>query len=251
MAKINGKDLHSFVCKEDIRCLVNKGMDHSHTNNMTSKSNILNLLNKYSSVLKRRYLRETITLSLMSMLSNAGDYGTTLFLPNILSALVPKQYLYFLPLAGFFARIPGIVFMSIIIEWPEVGRLRSLKLFTCLTALFLLLGGLVRTPVATSIFLVLVYFNQEPLTPLLDTYTSEVYPTAIRSVALAVTNLCSDVLTIGTPLLNGYIADKAEQMPWLFGVVTAVMYAIAFGLSFILKKETRGRNLVDNIMSTS
>jgi sugar phosphate permease len=181
------------------------------------------------------------------MLSNSADYGTTLFLPNILSTLVPKQYLYFLPLAGLFARIPGVMFMSIIIEWPEVGRLRSLKLFAFLTALFLLLGGLVRTPVATSVFLLLVYFNQEPLTPLLDTYTSEVYPTGIRAVALAMTNLCANIFTIGTPILNGYIADKALQLPWLFGVVTAAMYVIIFGLAFVLNKETRGKYLMDTI----
>ena len=248
MAKINGKDLIRFVCKDDLEIHYKK--EQSTDGTTSRKSTICKLLKKYSSVFKRQYLRTTIILSLIVMLSNSGDYGTTLFLPNILSALVPKQYLYFLPLAGLFARIPGVMFMSIIIEWPEVGRLRSLKLFAFLTALFLLLGGLVRTPVATSVFLLLVYFNQEPLTPLLDTYTSEVYPTGIRSVALAITNLCANILTIGTPILNGYIADKAVQLPWLFGVATAVMYVIAFGLAFVLNKETRGKHLMDTISAT-
>ena len=247
MAKINRKDLNRFVCKDDLETHYKEQSTYGTT---SCKSTLYNLLKKYSSVFKRQYLRTTIILSLIVMLSNSGDYGTTLFLPNILSTLVPKQYLYFLPLAGLFARIPGVMFMSIIIEWPEVGRLRSLKLFAFLTALFLLLGGLVRTPVATSVFLLLVYFNQEPLTPLLDTYTSEVYPTGIRAVALAITNLCANILVIGTPILNGYIADKAVQLPWLFGVVTAVVYVTAFGLSFILNKETRGKHLMDTISTT-
>ena len=244
MAKTNRKDLSGILCKDSLAAQYAEQKIDKRT---SCKSTICNLFKKYSSIFKRQYLRTTIILSLITMLSNAGDYGTTLFLPNILSALVPQQYLYFLPLAGLFARIPGVMFMSIIIEWPEVGRLRSLKLFGFLTALFLLLGGLVRTPVATSVFLLLVYFNQEPLTPLLDTYTSEFYPTGIRAVALAMTNLCADVLTIGTPILNGYIADKVHQLPWLFGVVSAAMYAIIFGLAFGLTKETRGKHLMDTI----
>lgn len=247
MAKINRKDLSRSLCKDD---LMTHHKDQRTESSSSCKSTICNLVKKYSSIFKRQYLRTTIILSLIVMLSNSADYGTTLFLPNILSTLVPQQYLYFLPLAGLFARIPGVMFMSIIIEWPEVGRLRSLKLFAFLTALFLLLGGLVRTPVATSVFLLLVYFNQEPLTPLLDTYTSEVYPTGVRAVALAMTNLCANILTIGTPILNGYIADKALQLPWLFGVVTAAMYVIIFGLAFVLNKETRGKYLMDTI-STS
>ena len=244
MAKINRKDINAFFCQDDLTA---RYKEQSSGDPSSCKTSMCNLLKKYCTVFKRQYLRTTVILSLIVMLSNSGDYGTTLFLPNILKALVPKQYLYFLPLAGLFARIPGVMFMSIIIEWPEVGRLRSLKLFAFLTALFLLLGGLVRTPVATSVFLLLVYFNQEPLTPILDTYTSEVYPTGIRAVALATTSLCSNVLMIGTPILNGYIADKALQLPWLFGVVTAAMYIVAFGLSFVLKKETRGEHLMDSI----
>lgn len=50
------------------------------------------------------------------MLSSSGIYGTTLFLPKILEALVPKQYLYFLPLAGLFVRIAGVMFTSIIVD---------------------------------------------------------------------------------------------------------------------------------------
>ena len=93
-----------------------------------------------------------------------------------------------------------------------------------------------------------MYFNQEPLTPLLNTYyTAEVYPTAIRAVALAVTNLSAGFLLIGTSILNGYIADKALQLPWLFGVVTSDIYLIVFGLSFVLYKETREKNLVDSV----
>ena len=248
MAKVNRKELGQFACKDDIRHYLKQNVGVTNSN---CKSTTFDLLKKYSSVFKRQYLRTTIILSLISMLSNSGDYGTTLFLPNILNALVPKQYLYFLPLAGLFARIPGVMFMSIIIEWPEVGRIRSLKLFAFLTSLFLMLSGLVRTPVATSVFLLLVYFNQEPLTPLLDTYTAEVYPTGVRAVALAVTNLCAGVFSIGTPILNGYIADKALQLPWLFGVVTSAMYVMIFGLSFILNKETRGKHLVDNVPTTT
>ena len=89
--------------------------------------------------------------------------------------------------------------------------------------MFVLLSGLIRTPAATSVFL---YFNMEPITPLLDTYISEVYPTETRAIALAVMNVTACVVQIGTPFIDGYIADEALKLPWLFGVVTSVVYLI-------------------------
>ena len=245
IAKINRKDLSLFASKDDLKHLMEQERSVVKRRNTFST-----LLLKYASIFKRQYLCTTIVLTLISICSNMGDYGTTLFLPNILKTLVPKQYLYFLPLAGLFARIPGVIFMSIIIEWPEVGRLRSLKLFAILTAVFLLLSGLVRTPAATSVFLLLIYFNMEPLTPLQDTYISEVYPTEIRAVTLAFINVVSNLVLIGSPFADGYIADKAPRLPWLFGVVTSAIYFVMFGLSFVLNNETRGKRLTD-IVSAS
>ena len=241
IAKFNRKDLSLFASKDD---LSHYKKEKIHSN---FKKTLCILAGKYCSVFRRQYLRETVTLILISICTNAGDYGTTLFLPNILETLVSKDYLYFLPLAGLFARIPGVLFMSIIIEWPEVGRIRSLKLFTFLTGLFLLLSGLVRTPAATSVFLLLIYFNMEPITPVLDTYVSEIYSTEIRAVSLVVINVSSNVVLIGTPFVNGYIADEAPRLPWLFGVVTSAIYFVTFGLSFILNRETRGKHLADNV----
>ena len=246
VAKINRKNLSLFADRDDLRHYI-KPREHPSV----KRNNTLSVLfEKYSSIFKRQYIRATIILMLISICSNAGDYGTTLFLPNILETLVPKQYLYFLPLAGLFARIPGVMFMSIIIEWPELGRLRSVKLFAILTAVFLLLSGLVRTPVATSVFLLLIYFNMEPLTPLMDTYISELYPTEVRAVALAVMNISSSIVMIGSPFVDGYIADEAPRLPWLFGVATSTIYFVLFLLSFVLNNETRGRPLTDNV-STS
>ena len=246
IAKVNRKDLDLFASKDDLRHYMRK----ERTPRVNCSRTLSILFKKYASIFKRQYIRTTITLILITVLSNSGDYGTTLFLPNILETLVPKRYLYFLPLAGLFARIPGVLFMSIIIEWPEVGRIRSLKLFAFLTAFFLLLSGLVRTPAATSVFLLLIYFNMEPLTPVLDTYTSEVYPTEVRAVTLAVTNVVANVVMIGTPFLNGFVADKAPRLPWLFGVVTSSIYLVLFGLSFVLNRETRGKHLTDNVSNS-
>ena len=245
IAAVNRKNLSLFITKDDFKHVFKQKTTPRPV--ADRKSTLLILLKKYGSIFKRQYLRVTLTLILVGICSNTGDYGTTLFLPNILATLVPKQYLYFLPLAGLFARIPGILFMSIIIEWPEVGRLRSLKLFSFLTALFVLLSGLIRTPAATSVFLLLIYFNMEPITPLLDTYISEVYPTETRAVALAVMNVTASVVQIGSPFIDGYIADEAPKLPWLFGVVTSVVYFVMFALSFVLNKETRGRHLVDSV----
>ena len=245
VAWVNGKDLSSFTSKEELQLSVKQS--HPTCAKQTLKGTLYDLFWKYANLFRRPYFRTTVTLILINICTESGDYGSTLFLPNILKPLVPERYLYFLPLVALFARIPGLLFMSIIIEWPEVGRIRSLKLFAFFTAIFLLLSGLVRTPVATSVFLILVYFNMEPLTPIQNTYISEFYPTEVRSVALVVMGIFSNIAMIGTPFGNGYIADVAPKLPWLFGVVMSVVYFVTFALCFLLNKETREVFLTDNV----
>ena len=232
MAKMNCKDLNTFMQPEEIRQLVIP--EHKKKTNLLKKSLI---------VFTPQYLRRTLCLIFIYMISSNAASGATLFLPDVLKSLGANPY--FIPFVGYLAQIPGIILVSILIDWPEFGRLNSLRLYTLLTAVFLVLFAFVRTPVSIPVFIVLIYFTMQALIPVLNTYISESYPTEIRTMAFAFTGLGDKLAGIAFPLLSGYLADLSKKLPWLYSSVWAAMYFIQLVIALILNRETRGRKLSD------
>ena len=232
MAKMNGKNLNTFMQPEEVRQLV-----------IPEQIKKTILLKKSLIVFTPQYLRRTICLIFIYMISSNAASGATLFLPDVLKSLGANPY--FIPFIGYLAQLPGIVLMSIIIDWPEFGRLNSLRLYTLLTAVFLLLFAFVRTPISIPVFIVLIYFTMNGLIPVLNTYISESYPTEIRTMAFAFTGLGDKLAGIAFPFLSGYLADLSKELPWLYSSVWSAMYFIQLVIALILNRETRGRKLSD------
>ena len=232
MAKMNCKDLNTFIQPEEIRQLV-----------IPERKKKTNLLKKSLIVFTPQYLRRTLCLTFIYIISSSGSGGATLFLPDVLKSLGANPY--FIPFVGYLAQIPGIILMSILIDWPEFGRLNSLRLYSLLTAVFLVLFAFVRTPVSIPVFIVLIYFTMNGLMPVLNTYISESYPTEIRTMAFAFTGLGNQLAGIAFPFLSGYLADLSKELPWLYSSVWAAMYFIQLVIALILNRETRGRKLPD------
>ena len=232
MAKMNCKDLNTFIQPEEIRQLVIP--EHKKKTILLKKSLI---------VFTPQYLRRTLCLIFIYMISSNAASGATLFLPDVLKSLGANPY--FIPFVGYLAQIPGIILVSMLIDWPEFGRLNSLRLYTLLTAVFLVLFAFVRTPVSIPVFIVLIYFTMNGLIPVLNTYISESYPTEIRTMAFAFTGLGDQLAGIAFPFLSGYLADLSKKLPWLYSSVWAAMYFIQLVIALILNRETRGRKLSD------
>ena len=231
MAKMNCKELNTFIQPEDIRQLV------------IPERKKKAILKKSLIVFTPQYLRRTLCLTFIYIISSSGSGGATLFLPNVLKSLGANPY--FIPFVGYLAQIPGIILVSMLIDWPEFGRLNSLRLYTLLTAVFLVLFAFVRTPVSIPVFIVLIYFTMNGLIPVLNTYISETYPTEIRTMAFAFTSLGDQLAGIAFPFLSGYLADLSKKLPWLYSSVWAAMYFIQLVIALILNRETRGRKLSD------
>jgi len=238
MGKMNGKDLNTFMQPEELRY----SLEHKQVEKKTI------LLKKSLTVFTLQYLRRTVCLSIMYMISsNAASVATT-FLPAVLQDMGASPY--FTPFVGYLAQIPGLMLMAIIIDWPEFGRLNSLRLYTLLTAVFFLLFAFVRTEVTIPLFVVLIYFFMQSLIPVLNTYISESYPTEIRAMAFGFIGLGNQFAGIGFPFLGGYLADLAKNSPWLYSSVWSGMYFVQLVTSLILNRETRGRKLTDIVTST-
>ena len=237
MAKMNGKNLNTFMQPEEVRQLV-----------IPERIKKTILLKKSLIVFTPQYLRRTVCLIFIYMISSNASSGVTLFLPDVLKSLGANPY--FIPFIGYLAQLPGIVLMSIIIDWPEFGRLNSLRLYTLLTAVFLLLFAFVRTPISIPVFIVLIYFTMNGLIPVLNTYISESYPTEIRTMAFAYTGLGDQLGGIAYPFLSGYLADLSKELPWLYSSVWSAMFFIQLVIALILNRETRGRKLSDIVTHT-
>ena len=238
MAKMNGKDLSTFIQLEEL--------SHSLEPKQTEKGMIL--LKKSLVIFSVQYLRRTVCLSIIYLISSSVASGVTIFLPALLKDLGASPY--FIPFIGYLAQIPGLILMAIIIDWPEFGRLNSFRLFTLLTAVFLLLFALVRTEVTIPLFVVLIYFSMQSLTPVVNLYISESYPTEIRAMAFGFIGLGNQLSGIGIPFLSGYLADLAKRLPWLYSSVWSGMYFVQLVTSLILNQETRGRKLTDIVTRT-
>ena len=152
--------------------------------------------------------------------------------------------LYFTILVVFAAQILGILLMSIIVEWPCMGRLNSLRLFAALSSLFFLLLTFIQTQVSIPVLLVLIYFSIAPIATLLYTYISETYPTNIRALTTAffysLQSLCGCIL----PFVSAYTVESKESH-WLYPAFWAGIFALQFVLALVLKYEPYAKKLTD------
>ena len=214
----------------------------------TGRRNLAQTLHNFLQIFKPFYLRTTIALLIINT-TNAGTFwGVSLFLPSLLRDITSNNY--FIAFMGYLGQIPGILLMLIIVEWRGVGRLNSLRFYTALMIVFLLLFGLYQNEAATPIFTIMIYFSMIPLSALVLTYSSESYPTTFRALVLNLFNNAGAFVNIFTPFLGGYSTELFRQRPWLFSIVWVILYVIQMLASFMLTREPLGRKLHDGNVNT-
>ena len=235
MAWMNGKDLASCVQNDELDmplCLTEV--------KQTQSTPIRQLL----TIFKRTYLRRTLCLMLLIPSQAFGYIGATLFLPQFLTG-IGETDLYFAILVAFVAQIPGILLMSIIVEWPFVGRLNSLRLFSALTTIFFLLLAFLQTQISIPLLLVLIYFSMLPILPLLYTYISESYPTNIRALTTAFFYSLEPLCGLVIPFASAYVVGL-NSYPWLYPAVWAGIFAVQFVTALVLNYEPYAKHLRDS-----
>ena len=208
-----------------------------------TKSNLKTSCYKLGSVFKKVYLRTTVSLSIIYVAHTVAYYSLAIFTPTILGDLVQNSY--FTAFIGYLGQIPGVILMSIIVEWKYVGRLNSMRFFILLAVSTLVLFAIIQNSVSVPVLTIFINFSTVPLTALMLSYMSEYYPTAIRGSALAYFNNLSALFGIFFPYLGGYATDVFSQLPWLFPSIWAVFYLVVLLVTFCLEQETLMVNLLD------
>ena len=238
IARVNGKRIEDITNKDEFTKTVQTNPLQNDSSNSSSLGNFLKIF-------KQPYLRRTVCFVVIYNTQDIAYFGCTLFLPYSLQVLGADPY--FIAFVGFTAQIPGIVLMAIIVEWPEVGRLRALRFFSILSAVSFFIFGFVQNEIATPVMTVFVYFSIIPNQPLVMTYISESFPTEVRVKVLALVATVSAINGFWTPFVIGYMADMMKLYSWLPSVVWGSVFFVQFLFSLVLNHETRGKSLQDNI----
>ena len=192
-------------------------------------------------IFKRPYLRRTLCLMGLIITEIAVFYGGTLFLPQELEKLHVNKY--FATLVAFLAQIPGILLLSIIAEWPRVGRLNSLRFFSLIVTVFFFLLAFIQNEVTIPVFLIFIYFSLMPIQFLLYTYISESYPTNIRSLSTAFFYIIQAFTGVGATFLSAYLVSLHHT--WLYSTVWGSVFLVNLVFALILNYEPRQQQLLD------
>ena len=236
MARVNGKRLSEFLPEHvelEELVIIEPQSEHS----------LWQTLKDFRVMFSKTYLRRTVLIGIIYPVQTLGYVGSSLFLPSILNNLTHKPY--FNAFVGYLGQIPGVLLMSIIIEWRHVGRLNSLRFFTALTVVSFLLFAFIQNSVSIPVITILIYFSMVPNVPLLFTYMSECYPTSIRTLAVGFFNNITSLAFIAIPYISGYVSSIT--LPWLYPVVWAGLFGFQFIVSLFLNYETLGTELDDTV----
>ena len=188
---------------------------------------------------RRQHAFKTVVITILWMCLATGYWGSSLFIPQYFLRVGVNPY--FTVFVSFVAELPGIALLSIIIDWPRIGRINAIRAYSFLTAIFLIVFTFARDLIATSVFSVFTYFSMVPLYAVMFTYVPEAYPTDLRSTVTGYSVFVSSLPNIATPFLSGYLA--ANTIVWLYPLVWSCVFMVMFLASLCLRYETAGRSL--------
>lgn len=200
------------------------------------------LVSDLLTIFKPPYLRTTLCMSVIFVTLTSSYFALSIFLPSVLKVFGLDPY--FTSFAGYFGQLPGIVLMSIIVEWPGVGRLNSLRFFTLMAMGSFLIFAFVKNDAAVTVSIIFIYFSMVPMISLLYTYISEIYSTRIRAISIGYFVNLSATFSLIMPVFAGFLADVKPR--WIYPTTWAGVFLLQFVVSLFLNIETLNRGLSDS-----
>ncbi|XP_059170639.1 uncharacterized protein LOC131952132 [Physella acuta] len=196
---------------------------------------------RFRQLFSKELRSRTVVFSCIWFLQASGYWGVTTYLPEYMSNLGVDPY--FNMFSVFIGEIPGLFLAMILIERYMLGRIRTLRLFCALTALSLLVFSFIPEHAYKAVLIILCYFSMVPIYSILNAFTPELYPTDIRSTAMAWMNVVIEIPGLITPFVGATLVSSS--IPWLYPVVWGSLFVIQCALTFAIKKETAGKDLKD------
>lgn len=237
IARLNGKTLSDCITSDAFTCNFASGNGKHHSGEKTKISK------KILYVIHHKNLKWTVPLCILTTTQTFGYQISIIFLMDFLKRV--DAHGYFTLLAVSVAQLPGILLLSIIVEWPRVGRLNSFRFFSGLAAFFFLLLTFVQTSISIPLFLIFIFFSSAATQGVLFTYIAEVFPTSIRSVAVSYFYVLSELIYLFGSFGASAAANMSQQ--WVFPGVFTGIFLTQFCVSFVLIYEPKGKTLKDDV----
>lgn len=183
----------------------------------------------------------TLVISAIWLLQCIGYWGVTLFLPQYMDSVGMDPYLNTFSI--FIGQIPGMFLAIITIEPHMLGRIRCLRFFSFFTCLSLILFAFIDDVAAKTVIVIVCYFFMVPMYSILNTLTPEMFPTDIRTTALAFISFLIGLPSLFTAFLSAGVLSTGVL--WLYPLVWGACFLILTFLTFLLHQETAGKKLDD------
>jgi MFS family permease len=203
------------------------------------------LKSEFKSLLVKEYIWLTVKTGLIFYISSLVYYGVVYILPqtleavNALEAETDTNQMYIGIIMSAFVEIPSTLLTGLLMNMKALGRVRSLILgffFTGLASMFCAIFIFGASKWASVIkFGINVPFG------VIYIYVAEAFPTNIRTIALGVTNSCTRLGGITTPLISQAAFSRGIIYPY---IIYAVASLFGMWLSYTLPFETLGRKIV-------
>jgi putative MFS transporter len=191
---------------------------------------------------RRRYLRRTVIVGLLWLLSYFANYGVATWLPTIYTAAfgLPLSTALAYSVATSAAGLLGAVAVALLVD--RIGRRACLAGGSALAAVtFAALAALGANSALELLFLsALGAMFVFAVNLGLYLYGPELYPTAMRAAGASLGGVWNRVGVIAGPLVVGAVAASLG-LPAAFGVLGVAMLAAA--VTAFLAEETQGRTL--------
>jgi putative MFS transporter len=171
---------------------------------------------------------------------NISYYGLFLWLPFVLQAQEDFSVnIYLLLTMSALSQFPGYAAAIWLVE--RIGRKPTLALFLALGGLSALTFALADSPAVLIAALFFVGFFNLGAWGAVYPYTSELFPTRVRSTAFGMVEGFGKGAAIGGPYLFGALIDWTGDTVWSLVFVAGVMAVGAIVVLF--GRETRGAKL--------
>ncbi|XP_071100327.1 synaptic vesicle 2-related protein-like [Haliotis cracherodii] len=185
--------------------------------------------------------RRTLFMSLIWFFQSTGYWGVTIYLPEYMNSLGVNSYMNMFTI--FIGELPGIALAMIVIERHMLGRINSLKFFSFFTGASLLVFAFVPLESIKAALVVVCYFFMVPIYSILNAFTPEIYPTDVRSTAMAWANIVIEIPGLITPFIGAMLLSS--DIVWLYPVTWTACFLLQFIFCFFVGVETAGEELND------
>ncbi|KAH9489219.1 hypothetical protein Btru_045634 [Bulinus truncatus] len=187
----------------------------------------------------RELRARTLVFSMIWFLEAAGYWGVTVYLPEYMESLGVDPYLNMFSV--FIGEIPGMFLAMILIEGHMLGRIRTLRCFSALTAGSLFVFSIIPLEALKVVVIIVCYFSMVPIYSILNAFTPELYPTDIRSTAMAWMNVLIEIPGLISPWVSAKLLSS--EIPWLYPVTWGSVFLVQCALTLAIKTETAGKEL--------